>query len=133
MGALIDASVLIAAERGELDLERVLEEHRDTELALSAITASELIHGVHRANTEARKARREAFVEVLLGSLPVVSFDLLAARSHARLWARLASKGTLVGQHDLIIAATALSRGLEVATRDTRSFPKIPGLSILRW
>jgi len=133
MGALIDSSVLIAAERGDLDLEKILHEHRDKELALSSMTASELLHGVHRANTEARKVKREAFVEALLSSLPVISFDLVAARAHARLWAELASKGDNVGQHDLIIGATAISRGLDVATRDTRSFPKIPGLSILRW
>ena len=133
MGALIDASVLVAAERGELELDDILDEHEDTVLALSAMTASELLHGVHRANTEARRAKREAFVEALLSSLPVISFDLVAARTHARLWAKLASKGATVGQHDLIIGATAVSRGLDVATRDSRSFPKIPGLSVLRW
>ena len=133
MGALIDSSVLIAAERGALDLDGILNEHRETEFALSAITASELRHGVHRAKSEARRGRREAFVEAILSSLPVISFDLVAARVHARLWAKLAAKGIAVGQHDLIIAATAVSRGLDVATRDTRSFPKIPGLSILSW
>jgi predicted nucleic acid-binding protein len=65
--------------------------------------------------------------------LPVISFDLVAARVHARLWARLAAKGIAIGQHDLVIAATAISRGMDVATRDARSFPKIPGLKILRW
>ena len=133
MGALIDSSVLIAAERGALDLDGILNEHRETEFALSAITASELRHGVHRAKSEARRGRREAFVEAILSSLPVISFDLVAARVHARLWAKLAAKGIAVGQHDLIIASTAVSRGLDVATRDTRSFPKILGLSILSW
>ena len=133
MGALIDSSVLIAAERGALELDSILNEHRETEFALSAITASELLHGVHRASSEARRGRREAFVEALLSSLPVISFDLVAARVHARLWAKLAAKGVAVGQHDLIIGATAISRGLDVATRDARSFPKVPGLSILRW
>ena len=133
MGALIDSSVLIACERGTIDLDGILNEHRETQFALSAITASELLHGVHRARSEARRGRREAFVEALLSSLPVISFDLVAARVHARLWAKLAAKGVTVGQHDLVIASTAVSRGLDVATRDTRSFPQIPGLSILRW
>jgi predicted nucleic acid-binding protein len=133
MGALIDSSVLIAAERGALDLAGILDEHRETEFALSAMTASELLHGVHRARSEARRGRREAFVEALLSSLPVISFDLVAARVHARLWAKLAAKGIVIGQHDLVIAATAVSRGMDVATRDARSFPKIPGLKILRW
>ncbi len=88
---------------------------------------------MHRARSEARRGRREAFVEALLSSLPVISFDLVAARVHARLWAKLAAKGIAIGQHDLVIAATAVSRGMDVATRDARSFPKIPGLGVLRW
>lgn len=47
MGAVIDSSVLIAAERGKLDLLRVLADHGDEPIAISAITASELLHGVH--------------------------------------------------------------------------------------
>ena len=65
--------------------------------------------------------------------LPFSPHKLVAARVHARLWAKLAVKGIAVGQHDLVIAATAVSRGLDVATHDARSFPKIPGLSILSW
>ncbi len=133
MGALIDASVLIAGERGELDLDRVLERDAQTQLALSAITASELLHGVHRANTESRRTRREAFVEAILTSFPIISFDFVAARTHARLWARLLSKGRTIGAHDLLIAATAISRELGVVTRDQRSFPEIPGLSVHVW
>ena len=132
MGALIDASVLIAIERGTLDLEAATQEF-DDELALSVVTASELLHGVHRAKNDARRARREAWVEALLTSLPVVSFDLVTARLHARLSARLATSGESVGAHDLIIAATALARGLDVVTRDERSFPRIPELSVIRW
>ena len=132
MGALIDASVLIAIERGTLDLEAATQEF-DDELALSVVTASELLHGVHRAKNDARRARREAWVEALLTSLPVVSFDLVTARLHARLSARLATSGESDGAHDLIIAATALARGLSVITRDERSFPRMPELSVIRW
>lgn len=132
MGALIDSSVLVAAERGELDLEDALAGF-DDELAISAVTASELLHGVHRARDETRRARREAYVEALLTGLPVIAFDLVAARLHARLSARMAESGRTVGAHDLIIAATALARGLDVVTRDERSFARIPELSLLRW
>jgi predicted nucleic acid-binding protein len=45
----------------------------------------------------------------------------------------LAAKGISVGAHDLLIGATAMARGLDVVTRDERSFPKIPGLSLIRW
>ena len=129
MGALIDSSVLVAAERGTVDLDSLLEEYEETGFAVSAITASELLHGVHRVRSEDRRSRREAYVETLLSRIPVVAFDLVSARTHAR----LASKGTPIGAHDLIIAATAMARGLEVVTKDERSFPRIPRLSLVRW
>ena len=133
MGAVIDSSVLIASERGKLDLERVLEDYGDEPVAIAAITASELLHGIHRAVESAQRTRREAFVERLLADLPLIPFDLMVARTHARLSAELAAKGSPVGAHDLLIAATALAVGYDVATRDERSFPKIPGLRVLRW
>lgn len=133
MGTLIDSSVLVAAERGKLDLSAQLAEDASASVAISAVTASELLHGVHRAATAAQRARREAFVERILEIVPLLPFDLVAARVHARLWADLAAKGVHVGAHDLVIAATALAVGFGVATRDLRSFPRIPGLVVTRW
>lgn len=133
MGTLIDSSVLIAAERGRLDLEAVLSERPDEALAIAAITASELLHGVHRATTQVQRHRREAYVEKLLASLPVLPFDLLVARLHASLDAQLAIRGVTVGAHDLLIAATAVAAGYKVATHDMRGFGKVPGLELERW
>ena len=133
MGALIDSSVLIAAERGDLDLELQLRNYEDEDLAISAVTASELLHGVHRARRTKRRAQREAYVEALISAFPVLPFDLLAARLHARLAAASAGRGETIGAHDLVIAATALSRGLDIVTRDTRSFPRIQGIETVVW
>lgn len=133
MGALIDSSVLVAVERADLRLDELLRDHADEPVAIAAITASELLHGVHRAGAPAHRARREAFVESILAAIPVVPFDLVSARLHASLWAQLASRGVNIGAHDLLIGATALAVGFDVATRDKRSFPKIPGLNVVRW
>ncbi len=133
MAALIDASVFIAAERGVLDFEAILARHADTGMALAAISASELLHGVHRLRASRRRTRAEAFVEAILSQVPVVPFDLLCARAHARLGADLARRGVAPGAHDLLIAATALAKGFSVATRDRRGFARIPGLSVDVW
>ena len=133
MATLIDASVLIAAERGELDLDRLLPAQAGEEVALAAITASELLHGVHRAKRPKDRLRRAAFVEGLLAHVPVLAFDLVVARVHARLWAELASKGRMVGAHDLLVGATALATGGRVATRNLREFRRIPGLTLVEW
>jgi predicted nucleic acid-binding protein len=130
MATLIDSSVLIAAERGELTLDVIAPRYPGEDVAISAVTASELLHGVERAKTSPQRHRRQAFVEGLIARLPVVAFDLTEARVHAALWAALAKRGVIVGERDLMIAATAIAGDYRVATRDERSFAKIPGLSV---
>jgi tRNA(fMet)-specific endonuclease VapC len=97
MGLLIDSSVFIAAERGHLSLARHLPGQEHEVMALSAITASELLHGVHRAAEPPRRVQRERFVEAILARFPVVEFGLEAARVHARLWAELVARGEVHG------------------------------------
>jgi len=132
MATLIDSSVLIAAERGQLDLDRISAGYADEDLALSAVTASELLHGLYRAKTAAQRHRRQAFVEGLLGQLPVIPFDLTVARVHASLWASLSERGATIGERDLMIGATAIAKNYSILTRDERSFPRIPGLKVQR-
>jgi predicted nucleic acid-binding protein len=129
MGLLIDTSVLVDAERGRLDLGGLLARGGE-EAALSAITAAELLHGVHRL-TGAKRARAAVFVEGLLALLPVLPFDVAAARVHAALSADLRTRGRAVGPHDLLIAATAIAVDYAVATRDVRSYPRIDGLEVV--
>jgi predicted nucleic acid-binding protein len=131
VGSLIDSSIFIAIERGRADFEGRLSSL--TEVCLSAVTAAELLHGVHRATSATRRAAREAMVEATLATFPVLPFDLDSARHHARIASDLAGRGTPVGSHDLLIAATALAHRHRVITLDGRSFPKIPGLDVDVW
>lgn len=141
MGTLLDTTVFIELERALRqtpassamhDLGERLEQQLGSaeEVGIAAITASELLHGVHRATPEYR-ARRAAFVEGVLTAFPPLPFDLLAARAHARLWAELASSGNDVGAHDRLVAATAITAGWRVATANVKHFERIPGLDIL--
>ena len=97
-------------------------------LVLSAVTASEILVGIHRADSPERRGRRKTFVEDLLERLPALEFDLTVARIHARLWAELASAGQLIGAHELIIAATAVAHDYTVLTDNLRDFNRVPGL-----
>ena len=132
MGVLIDASILIEHERGRLDIaSRVAE--RDDEFFLSVVTASELLHGVHRAVEPSVRARRSAFVEAVLASFPLLEIELSIARAHARLWADMAKTGRLIGAHDLWIASSCLARGLRLATANESEFGRVPGLELEVW
>ena len=137
MGILIDASILIAHERGTLDIAALVERRitgREEEgLHLSVVTVSELLHGVHRAEDRTRRTRRSAWVESVLDQFPVLPIDMPTARAHAELWAGLSAAGTPVGAHDLWIAATAVSRGLSLATANRREFARVPGLVVEDW
>jgi predicted nucleic acid-binding protein len=130
---LIDTSVLIAAERGRIDPDQFAEEDEDEPIAIAAISAAELLHGVHRLKGAVARTRAERWVEQTLAQLPCIAFDLPIARVHARLGAELAEKGSPVGAHDLLIAATAVWLDYRIATRDLRSFPKIRGLNVVKW
>jgi len=50
MGLILDTSVFIAEERGRFDMARLLQQFPNEQPAIAAITASELLHGVARAN-----------------------------------------------------------------------------------
>jgi predicted nucleic acid-binding protein len=53
------------------------------------------------------------------------------AYEHARIWAELEASGKMIGFYDLIVGATALERGSEVATFNKRHFDQIRGLSVI--
>jgi tRNA(fMet)-specific endonuclease VapC len=129
MDALTDSSVIIAIERGQLS-STALGVIGGQSLILSAITVSELLHGVHRADA-ARRLKREAFVERILAEARTLDFDTQVARVHAKLSAALATSGTLIGAHDLQIASTAIAHGLSVLTRNPRDFIRIPGCDVV--
>ncbi len=129
MAVLIDTDLLVDLERGvgSAEVDRVIGEQ---ERAISVITVSELLHGVHRA-TGARRARRSAIVEHLLAGLRAIPITDPVARVHADIWAQLAEAGNVIGAHDLWIAATAIAHGLSVATHNQTDFQRVPGLRVI--
>ncbi|HAG51267.1 MAG: hypothetical protein A2X87_00380 [Deltaproteobacteria bacterium GWC2_42_51] len=130
MGVIFDTSVLIAIERSSLNTDRLIEGREDEPFGISVITVSELLHGVHRADSEKRRLKRESYVEKIIENFPIYPFDLSVARIYARVWANLAKKGINIGAHDLIIAATAISLGFSVITSDMRDYGKITGVKV---
>jgi tRNA(fMet)-specific endonuclease VapC len=141
VGTLLDTTVFIDLERAvrrlppgsamaEVSGRLEAQLGADEEVGIAAITASELLHGVHRAIPEHR-ARREAFVEAVLDAFPPLPFGLLVARAHARIWTGLAVAGQDVGAHDRLVAATAITAGWRVGTANLRHFDRIAGLDIV--
>ena len=116
-----------------MDVEERIRGREEETFFLSVVTASELLHGVHGANDPVTRARRTAFVEGVLGSMPLLPVEIATARMHARLWADLAEEGRLIGAHDLWLAAVCLAHGLRLATANVREFRRVPALEVEDW
>jgi len=130
MALLIDTTVLIGLERRGGKLDELVTGMPDEQFALATITASEILVGIYRTDSAQRRVSRERWVEDALGRLPVLPFDLTVARLHAKLWAELSAGGTMIGLHDIQVAATALTHGYSVLTENVREFGRVPGLVV---
>jgi tRNA(fMet)-specific endonuclease VapC len=130
MGVIFDSSEIIALERNRSEVASLIGGREDEPFGISAVTVAELLHGVERADTEARRLKRQAFVEKVIELFPVFPFDVSVARIYARIWSSLATRAFTVGAHDLIIAATAITMDYTVITANRRDFEKIEGLKL---
>ena len=79
------------------------------------------------------RAKQSAFVEGILERFPLLSVDLACARAHAQIWAELRSAGTIIGPHDLWLAATCVAHGLTMVTANVREFERVAGLTVEVW
>ena len=112
--ALLDTSVLIAAENGRsLDTEAV-----PAQTAVSVVTIAELHAGVLVAGDTTTRARRLRTLDAVsvVQALPVTAE---AARQWAALRVRLAEEGCAAKVNDLWIAAVAAANGLDVVSQDS--------------
>jgi tRNA(fMet)-specific endonuclease VapC len=97
---------------------------------LSLISVAELLHGVHRADSEKRRVKRSAYVEKTIDLFPIYPIGIQPARIYAQIWANLMKQGIQIGAHDLMIGSTALALGFSVASFNKRHFGKIEGLKL---
>ena len=130
MGVILDSSVLIAVERGKLNWSRLVQQLSREVPYMSAITLSEIWHGCHRANA-ASLEKRLKFVQEMQAEIPILAFSKSEALIHAKLWANLEKAGQKIGDHDLIIAATAIAFDYAVATLNEGEFRRIPHLRLI--
>jgi predicted nucleic acid-binding protein len=129
MGLILDTGVLIRLEREPAAVDFSTYERAYGEAFISVATCSELLVGVHLANTEPRQVRRAAFVEAVFKLFRPLPFDLEVARVHAHLVSSLGRRVTL-GALDLIIGATAIRHGFPVLTTNSNDFRRMPGCAV---
>jgi tRNA(fMet)-specific endonuclease VapC len=132
VGLIVDTNVFIAFERRGEPIALSTFGASDG-VFVSAITVSELLMGVWRADGELRRRRRSSFVESLIAAIPILNFDAAIARVHAEIGFTLAKAGQPIGAHDLIIAATARFYGFAVLSNNVAEFSRVPGLQVIEF
>jgi len=135
LGIIVDSSVIIAAERKRQTVEDLLtsvgQAFGEVEIAISAVTLAELVHGLARANTPEIRFGRRAFIDELKKHVPVHPITDSTAEIAGQISGDQASKGITLPADDLLIGASAIEQGYAVATLNVRHFQKIPGLRVV--
>jgi tRNA(fMet)-specific endonuclease VapC len=99
------------------------------DVSISAITAAELAVG-RQLNPSERNRR---VVDRALESVVIAPFDRAAADVYGELRSALQRRGTLIGPHDMLIAAHAIALDIPLATNNLREFRRVPGLRVENW
>jgi tRNA(fMet)-specific endonuclease VapC len=130
MTYVLDTNTCIAALRDDAAvLSRLLRVPPDR-VAVSAMTVAELWFGALKSD---HPARGRATADAFLAPFRRLAFDEAAAEHYATARRHLESRGTPIGERDLVIAATALAHDLTVITNNTREFRRVPGLRVEDW
>jgi len=102
----------------------------DASLCVSVLCEAEVLQGLEASDTADLWNRYRDLVE---GRFPVLDLTLEVARTYATMAGPLIRKGKPRPAVDLLIAATARSGGLVLATLNTRHFQGIEGLAVEDW
>lgn len=124
---LLDTTFLIDAERAGDELDEIIADEDD--VAIAAITVAELLVGVELAQGK-KRAERQAFVDDIVATIEVLTYDLDVCAAHAELLVAVRRQGLPRGAHDLIIAATAKASARTVVTADRTAFEDLPDVSV---
>jgi tRNA(fMet)-specific endonuclease VapC len=97
---------------------------------LSVITYGELRYAAERSQ---RRAAALASLASVVSLLPVLPLPEEAGAAYSEIRAALESRGQVIGNNDLWIAAHAKSASLILVTNNEREFRRIPALRIQNW
>ena len=126
MKYLLDADWVISFLNGKPNAVDLVRELADEGIALSIITCGEVYEGLLSTSSSADHLVR---FEDLLGAVDVVSPDILVAHRYATMRSQLRTRGLLIPDNDLWIAATAAARDLTLVSRD-QHFSRLTGLKL---
>jgi tRNA(fMet)-specific endonuclease VapC len=101
-------------------------------IATSTVTVGEIRYGLARLPAGKKRADLEARAQAILSAVRLDPVSEAVADTYGRIKASLESQGFNLDDNDLWIAATALTNGDRLITRD-HIFSHVPGLQVEDW
>lgn len=129
---ILDSNTISYYFRGDPHVVPRLQALRPADLGVPAIVEYELRYGLQRLPEDAAALRLAALAQ-FLAPLQVLPFDSDCAAHAAKLRVALEARGTPIGPHDTLIAATALRHQATLVTRNVREFSRVEGLMLVNW
>ena len=128
MRYLIDTDWVIDHMHHVAGVSHRLEELAPRGIGISVVSLAEIYEGVFYSTDPDGNERA---LRLLLAEFDVLPLDDEVCRIFARERGRLRAAGTLVGDMDLLIGATAIRHGLTILTNNRRHFSRLRGLDII--
>lgn len=128
---ILDSDHCVAILRAGLDLTGRVEP--DEELAITAVSVGELVHGATKSQ---RAADNLARLDVLLAALTILPYGEWSARRFGQLKAQLEQAGEVISDLDMQIACIALDQNASLVTHNQKHFSRLTsltGLVLVDW
>ena len=96
---------------------------------MSAITVAELRYGASRRSSR----KLHDLIDAFASDISVMPFDETCASNFGAIASELASRGTPVGDFDVLIAAHAMALEATLVTNNVKHFARVRGLHVENW
>ncbi len=124
---LIDTDWVIDHLKGSTKTTERINSHKSKGLAISIITLAELYEGVYFSKDPQKS---EQSLKIFLSEVAILGIDEETSKIFAKERGRLRKEGNIIGDFDILIAATALCNDLILLTNNRKHYERIKDLSI---
>jgi len=129
--SLLDTSILIAFLKGEKKVFTKVEEYLQefNELSLSIISYYEILRGLKYLGNK----RRITDFEELMNKSEIITLNRAIMVKASEIYSTLKRRGELIGDADILIAASCLVRNMTLITNNENHFRRIDNLPVENW
>ncbi|GHT03358.1 ribonuclease VapC [Synergistales bacterium] len=103
--------------------------HENDTICISIMTYAELLYGLEKKHSEKLTRDVSAFVSLVR----VIDWNYAAAQQYAKIRHHLTSRGQVISELDMQIAAAAIAINALLVTNNKKHFSVIPGLALADW